>query len=244
MLPYCWNDQTPLCNHELRMDDDVYKNRQDPAVTRRLPPRDRRAGPGLDHDPVDPADQPRDGGRPRHRLRRRRVGLHRADRALPPRRGPPRRAHAASWARTLPSAWSSGSRAATSSGARYTPPFSYYLGHDEVARRPRRRLRHHRRRHRHRAHRRRPSVRRTSSSPTSTASRRSCPSARTAGSPSRSPTTRACTSSTPTPSIIEHLKAATARAGRPRRGHRGHRAAAPRDLRPLATRTAGAAASP
>lgn len=33
ILPYCWNDQTPLSNHELRMDDDVYKNRQDPAVT-------------------------------------------------------------------------------------------------------------------------------------------------------------------------------------------------------------------
>lgn len=33
VLPYCWNDQTPLSNHELRMDDDVYKNRQDPSVT-------------------------------------------------------------------------------------------------------------------------------------------------------------------------------------------------------------------
>ena len=33
ILPYCWNDQTPLSNHELRMDDDVYQNRQDPAVT-------------------------------------------------------------------------------------------------------------------------------------------------------------------------------------------------------------------
>jgi isoleucyl-tRNA synthetase len=33
VLPYCWNDQTPLSNHELRMDDDVYANRQDPAVT-------------------------------------------------------------------------------------------------------------------------------------------------------------------------------------------------------------------
>ena len=32
-LPYCWNDETPLSNHELRMDDDVYQNRQDPAVT-------------------------------------------------------------------------------------------------------------------------------------------------------------------------------------------------------------------
>ncbi|XVX18979.1 isoleucine--tRNA ligase [Actinomycetota bacterium] len=33
VLPYCWNDQTPLSNHELRMDDDVYKVRKDPAVT-------------------------------------------------------------------------------------------------------------------------------------------------------------------------------------------------------------------
>jgi isoleucyl-tRNA synthetase len=33
ILPYCWNDETPLSNHELRMDDDVYQNRQDPAVT-------------------------------------------------------------------------------------------------------------------------------------------------------------------------------------------------------------------
>ncbi|WP_372736359.1 isoleucine--tRNA ligase [Nocardioides sp.] len=33
VLPYCWNDETPLSNHELRMDDDVYKLVQDPAVT-------------------------------------------------------------------------------------------------------------------------------------------------------------------------------------------------------------------
>ena len=33
VLPYCWNDETPLSNHELRMDEDVYKNRQDPALT-------------------------------------------------------------------------------------------------------------------------------------------------------------------------------------------------------------------
>ncbi|HRW19902.1 MAG TPA: class I tRNA ligase family protein, partial [Dermatophilaceae bacterium] len=33
VLPYCWNDQTPLSNHELRMDEDVYQPRQDPAVT-------------------------------------------------------------------------------------------------------------------------------------------------------------------------------------------------------------------
>ena len=33
VLPYCWKDETPLSNHELRMDDDVYKDRQDPSVT-------------------------------------------------------------------------------------------------------------------------------------------------------------------------------------------------------------------
>ncbi|MGO3777163.1 MAG: isoleucine--tRNA ligase [Canibacter sp.] len=33
ILPYCWRDQTPLSNHELRMDDDVYQMRQDPSVT-------------------------------------------------------------------------------------------------------------------------------------------------------------------------------------------------------------------
>ena len=33
VLPYCWNDETPLSSHELRMDDDVYQQRQDPAVT-------------------------------------------------------------------------------------------------------------------------------------------------------------------------------------------------------------------
>ena len=37
MLPYCWKDETPLSNHELRMDDDVYKNRQDQTVTVTFP---------------------------------------------------------------------------------------------------------------------------------------------------------------------------------------------------------------
>ncbi len=37
VLPYCWRDQTPLSNHELRMDDDVYKMRQDQAVTVTFP---------------------------------------------------------------------------------------------------------------------------------------------------------------------------------------------------------------
>jgi isoleucyl-tRNA synthetase len=37
VLPYCWRDETPLSNHELRMDDDVYQDRQDPALTVLLP---------------------------------------------------------------------------------------------------------------------------------------------------------------------------------------------------------------
>ncbi|KAA0101416.1 isoleucine--tRNA ligase [Mycolicibacterium sp. P1-18] len=43
VLPYCWNDETPLSSHELRMDDDVYQNRQDPAVT---------VGFRIDHGPL------------------------------------------------------------------------------------------------------------------------------------------------------------------------------------------------
>lgn len=37
VLPYCWVDETPLSNHELRMDDDVYKMRQDQTVTVTFP---------------------------------------------------------------------------------------------------------------------------------------------------------------------------------------------------------------
>ncbi|TQJ32034.1 isoleucine--tRNA ligase [Microbacterium sp. SLBN-146] len=37
VLPYCWRDETPLSTHELRMDDDVYKIRQDPSVTVTFP---------------------------------------------------------------------------------------------------------------------------------------------------------------------------------------------------------------
>ena len=36
VLPYCWRDETPLSNHELRMDDDVYSDRTDPSVTVRF----------------------------------------------------------------------------------------------------------------------------------------------------------------------------------------------------------------
>ena len=33
VLAYCWRCETPLSNHELRMDDEVYKSRQDQTVT-------------------------------------------------------------------------------------------------------------------------------------------------------------------------------------------------------------------
>ena len=49
VLPYCWNDQTPLSNHELRMDDDVYQMRQDQSVTVSFPLQGARASElGLD----------------------------------------------------------------------------------------------------------------------------------------------------------------------------------------------------
>jgi len=37
VLPYCWHDQTPLSNHELKMDDDVYQDRQDQTLTVSFP---------------------------------------------------------------------------------------------------------------------------------------------------------------------------------------------------------------
>ena len=43
VLPYCWRDQTPLSNHELRMDDDVYQPRQDQSVTVAFPLHGERA---------------------------------------------------------------------------------------------------------------------------------------------------------------------------------------------------------
>ena len=68
VLPYCWNDETPLSNHELRMDDDVYQDRQDPSVTVGFAVHDRRRvrrcqAADLDDDAVDAAEQPRGDGR-------------------------------------------------------------------------------------------------------------------------------------------------------------------------------------
>ncbi len=89
VLAYCWRCETPLSNTETRMDD-VYKDRQDPALTVWFELEDGRAHPGLDHDAVDPAVQPRRGRRPGHRLRRHGGGRP----AVHPGRGPPRRVRA------------------------------------------------------------------------------------------------------------------------------------------------------
>nr|WP_306233879.1 isoleucine--tRNA ligase [Agrococcus sp. REN33] len=43
VLPYCWRDETPLSNHELRMDDDVYQDRQDTTLTVTFPLSGERA---------------------------------------------------------------------------------------------------------------------------------------------------------------------------------------------------------
>ena len=114
VLPYCWNDETPLSNHELRMDDDVYQNRQDPAVTVgvRLRRRPRASWPLVwTTTPVDAADQPRGDGRRRHRLRRRRVRRHRHHRAL-------RRSARPGWRRTPASSATSPTVVAAAHGQR------------------------------------------------------------------------------------------------------------------------------
>ena len=99
VLPYCWNDETPLSNHELRMDDEVYQNRQDPAVTVGCRLETGELALIWTTTPVDPAEQPGDRGRAGHRLRR---GARHAEgraRSLL-RRGPAGRVRAASSART------------------------------------------------------------------------------------------------------------------------------------------------
>ena len=73
VLPYCWRDETPLSNHELRMDDDVYQSRQDPALTVGFKVTGRGVGgrlpAGVDHHAVDPAVEPGGGRQPRRDLR-------------------------------------------------------------------------------------------------------------------------------------------------------------------------------
>ena len=86
VLWYCWRCETPLSNTETKMDD-VYRDRQDPAVTVGLrlqsdnPELRRRGGAGLDDDAVDAAVEPR-GGRASGRRVRRRAGARTAKRYL------------------------------------------------------------------------------------------------------------------------------------------------------------------
>ena len=84
VLPYCWRCETPLSNHELRMDDDVYTDRTDPSRHRAVQAGDRRVDPRLDHDAVDAAVEPGRRGRPGHHVRDRGDSRRRA---VHPRRG-------------------------------------------------------------------------------------------------------------------------------------------------------------
>ena len=246
VLPYCWNDETPLSNHELRMDDDVYRMRQDPAVT---------VGFRLTSGPAEgalalvwtttpwtlPSNLAVDGRRG-HRLRRGRA---------PTPTGTSERyllaeARLAAYAREFGD--DAGDRLARFTGAdlvgrTYTPPFSYYVGHESAFRRGAGDE----------------FVTTTDGtglvhtagafgeddkmSPTARASRRSCRSARTAGSPTPSTTTPACWSSTRTcrSSTTCERRPATM-ASRPARSRRAPCSCAARPTT-TPTRTAGAAAS-
>ena len=128
VLWYCWRCETPLSNTETKMDD-VYRDRQDPAVTVGLrlqspmPELDGRRSAGLDDDAVDAAVEPRGRGASGRRVRRR-AGRER--RALPARARP-------AWPRTRASSASRPTVLATFTGAqlvgtRYTPPFDFFAG--------------------------------------------------------------------------------------------------------------------
>ena len=67
VLPYCWRDETPLSNHELRMDDDVYKMRQDPSVTVTFPLVGEGRGARLTACARSPGRRPRGPCRPTSR---------------------------------------------------------------------------------------------------------------------------------------------------------------------------------
>ena len=150
VLPYCWRDETPLSNHELRMDDDVYQSRQDPAITvgfadarkatwraptcwcgRRRRGRCRRTRP-WPSTPTSPTSQVR-------------AGEHRVVLA---------EARLAAYARELgeePEVLGT-YRGSDLLGTRYLPPFPYFMDSRQRFSGAQRRLRDHRGRHRHRAH--------------------------------------------------------------------------------------------
>ena len=152
VLPYCWNDETPLSSHELRMDDDVYQSRQDPAITVGFRIAERSAGrrppAGLDDDPVDAAVQPGGRRQPRRRPTSQVAGPDERRYVLARGRG---------WPPTPASSATNRECSATYPGAdllgmRYLPPFPYFMDSPNAFQVLPRRLRHHRGRHRHRAH--------------------------------------------------------------------------------------------
>lgn len=134
VLPYCWVDETPLSNHELRMDDDVYASRQDPALTVglrletgelaliwtttpwTLPSNLAVAvGPDIEYVTVEPApDSPFAQAHPGERVL-----------LAAPRLG--------AYARELGEATVVATvRGAELAGRRYTPPFDYFAGHENA----------------------------------------------------------------------------------------------------------------
>ncbi|AEI12630.1 isoleucine--tRNA ligase [Cellulomonas gilvus] len=136
VLPYCWVDETPLSNHELRMDDDVYATRQDPALTVglrletgelaliwtttpwTLPSNLAVAvGPQIEYVVVEPAaDSPFGQAHPGERV------LLAAPRL-------------AAYARELGEATVVETvLGADLAGRRYTPPFDYFAGHENAHR--------------------------------------------------------------------------------------------------------------
>ena len=144
VLAYCWRCETPLSNFETRMDD-VYRDRQDPALTVWFELDEWRARARLDHDAVDAAVEPGARRRARHRLR----GHGGGRAALRARRGPARRLRHASWPAPSGSAPMQGLR------ARRPPlPAAVRLLRRHAERVPgaRRRLRVDRGGHRHRPH--------------------------------------------------------------------------------------------
>jgi len=134
VLPYCWVDETPLSNHELRMDDDVYASRQDPALTVGLRLESGElalvwtttpwtlpsnlgvaVGPDLEYVTVEPApDSPFAQAHPGERV------LLAAARLA---------AYARELGEATVVATTTGRELA---GRRYTPPFDYFAGHENA----------------------------------------------------------------------------------------------------------------
>ncbi len=84
VLPYCWRCETPLSNHELRMDEDTYRRAAGPVGHGPVQAGDRGVAAGLDHHAVDAAVQPGLRGRRGHRVR----GPGEGRRAVHPGPGP------------------------------------------------------------------------------------------------------------------------------------------------------------